>query len=399
MRKIKIKKYANAIFQWNIFSVGGVECFIWEICNKYKDYDIDIFYGKADLKQLERLERLIGKDHIHKYNGEIIHCNKAILSWDIGWFINNIFADEIIQFQHADWSQSVYKIKPSIHEKIDTYLAVSDVASKGFKIATKNKYKVKTCYPPIAIRPEETRRVLTLISACRLSEEKGKSRMIKLIHELNKNNIPFYYHIFTSDVDVINEPNVVYHKPTLDIRPYIKNADYLVQLSDTESFCYSMVESLMLGTPVICTDMPIVKELGIKNGVNGFVLPFDMKNIPIKKIYEKNLKGFNYTPPKDEIEKYLFKGETTYLEEKIMKVRMIKPVHDTVAKIHYVSQRQYGLSKVANDGQPNMPIGSIAEMEKSRAKVIVDNGYGVYVDEVAKIKKPRATKTNLKKVK
>ncbi|MBQ0112067.1 MAG: glycosyltransferase [Bacteroidales bacterium] len=405
METIKVKKYANAIFQYNIFSVGGIESFIKEVCVKYKDYDIDIFYVKGDEKQIKRLQALIGEDHIHKYNGEIVYCNVAILSWDIGAFINNIFADEVIQFQHSVWTSKSLKIKPSVHDKITKYLAVSDVATKAFKEVTKNKYPVKTCYMPITIDKEDSRRVLTLVSATRLSEEKGKDRMIKLIIELNKNNIPFYYHIFTSNTNVINYPNVVYHKPNLDIRPYIKDADYTVQLSDTESYCYTLVESLCLGTPVICTDLPVLKEIGVVNGKNGFILPFDMKDIPIKEIYEKNLKGFKYTPIKDDLEKYLSKDKTKIVEEELMKVKFVKPVKDMAARVHYVSQWEYGLSKVANDGWAKKPLGTIVDLPKSRAEVVVKGGYAVYVDKeptfVDEIKalKPKAkTRKNIKKV-
>jgi glycosyltransferase involved in cell wall biosynthesis len=44
--------------------------------------------------------------------------------------------------------------------------------------------------------------------------------------------------------------------PRLDIRDYIADADYLVQLSDTEAWSYSVLESLSLGTPVITTPIP-----------------------------------------------------------------------------------------------------------------------------------------------
>jgi glycosyltransferase involved in cell wall biosynthesis len=52
--------------------------------------------------------------------------------------------------------------------------------------------------------------------------------------------------------------------------------DYVVQLSDTESMCITMYESLMQHTPVLVTPFPNAVE-DIKDGVNGYVLPFDMK--------------------------------------------------------------------------------------------------------------------------
>jgi glycosyltransferase involved in cell wall biosynthesis len=37
----------------------------------------------------------------------------------------------------------------------------------------------------------------------------------------------------------------------MEIYDDLRRADYVVQLSDTESFCYTMVEALSVGTPVI----------------------------------------------------------------------------------------------------------------------------------------------------
>jgi glycosyltransferase involved in cell wall biosynthesis len=86
-------------------------------------------------------------------------------------------------------------------------------------------------------------------------------------------------------------------EPQLNIRDYIAKADYVVQLSDTEAYCYTMMESLMLKVPIIVTPWPVLKELNIDERY-GFILPFDMTNIPAKEIYEKNF-NIEYTSPRD----------------------------------------------------------------------------------------------------
>lgn len=58
---------------------------------------------------------------------------------------------------------------------------------------------------------------------------------------------------------------------------------YLVQLSDTEGFPYSVYESLQCLTPVISTDYPSVHEL-IKDGENGYILDMELSNFDMKKI-------------------------------------------------------------------------------------------------------------------
>lgn len=382
-----------------MLKVGGCERYELETISKYaqKGYDIDFFYTECKNNEwLKLIAKYIGKDHIHQYKGEIIHCNTLFINYDMEGFIENVFADEVINVQHANFLLEKY-YQLHTNEKITKRIAVSKENAKAFE--KRFGLKCDVCYNPITITESDKRRVLNLISATRLTKEKGKQRMIYLMNELNIRNIPYIWHIWTNEKDDIKNPNVMYHEPNLDIRPYIKNADYLIQLSNSEGYSYSILEALCLGTPVITTDLPIFKEMGVVNGKNGFILPLDMSHIPIDEIYEKNLKGFKYTPKKDDYEKYLYKGKTEILEEKLMKVKMIKEVHDTVAKVHYVRPENIRNDK-ASDGEDIKPVGTIVDMEKSRADVIVKNGYGIYVDDpMAKIKKPRASKTNLKKVK
>ena len=117
--------------------------------------------------------------------------------------------------------------------------------------------------------------------------------------------------------------------PRYNIEKFICTMDYLVQLSDTESFCYSIVEALSVGTPIICTDLPVLKELKIDEK-HGFILDFDLKNLDVNKIYEEAGKfKFDYKPPKDEYSKKLI-GKSTYEEDfkRMCKVRCIKRYWD-----------------------------------------------------------------------
>ena len=82
----------------------------------------------------------------------------------------------------------------------------------------------------------------------------------------------------------------------------------------------------MLGTPVIVTKCPVFKELGIKNGVNGFLVNFDMTDLPIADIYTKKLE-FQYTPPKSNWENVLVHKKSTYRKDKVV-VECIKPYWD-----------------------------------------------------------------------
>ena len=98
------------------------------------------------------------------------------------------------------------------------------------------------------------------------------------------------------------------------ILDYIANADYLVQLSDTEGYSYSIVEALSVGTPVIATDFAVASEQGIVDGKTGWILPMDMSRIPLKEIV-KGVPKFKWTPPESHYETVLSPGKSTYEEE------------------------------------------------------------------------------------
>ena len=145
--------------------------------------------------------------------------------------------------------------------------------------------------------------------------------MVKLGEELNKAEIPYLWTIFTNDKKEIDNSNIVYMKPRLDIIDYIANADYLVQLSSAEAFCYSVVEALSVGTPVITTRLPVLEEIGV-NETNSFILDFNLSNLDVNKIYSKKF-NFEYTPPKSEWDKEITNKKETYREELKMKFKVI----------------------------------------------------------------------------
>lgn len=55
-------------------------------------------------------------------------------------------------------------------------------------------------------------------------------------------------------------------------------------------------------------------EIGLKNGENGFLVDFDLENINITDIYEKELK-FEYKPKEDNYKKILINTPSTYKKE------------------------------------------------------------------------------------
>lgn len=53
---------------------------------------------------------------------------------------------------------------------------------------------------------------------------------------------------------------------------------------------------MILKTPVIVTPVQSFIEIGVRNNENGFIVPFNMRDIDVELIYKSRLK-FKYTPP------------------------------------------------------------------------------------------------------
>ena len=145
-----------------------------------------------------------------------------------------------------------------------------------------------------------------------------------------------------------------------------------------------------LGVPVIVTPVPSIKEQGIIDGVNGYYVPFDMKDIDIDKIVN-NIPSFEPYILEDEWNDLLIHKSTKYKEEMNMKFKVRA----------LPTFKEYGLAP-KELGKDNIPEpGYEFKVDKVRLDVLTgNNSYGVaFVELVEEIKetkedtKPEETKT------
>lgn len=313
---------ANNIFYWSHLNIiGGVETWLYEIAKKYaKEFDILVVYDTADKDQLERLRKLV-KTEVRADCHFV--CEKLFIGYATE-IVEQVEAKEIWQVLHADYKAQ--NLKPFIDKRITGYLGVSQNTCDTFKEMT--GLEAELCYNPLEKR--KPKKILHLISATRITSQKAPENMVKLAEALEKENIPFIWDIYTDSrlPDYVNE-RIVYHAPRLDIIDYIADADYLVQLSQSEGYPYTIIEALSVGTPVIITDLPCLPDLKIENGKNAFVVPMDASEIPVKEIY-KGLPKFTYTIRKDRWNELLAEGEPTYNEwlKTPVRIKTLRLYHD-----------------------------------------------------------------------
>lgn len=308
----------NVIYFKDIGSIGGVEQFIWYLSKKF---NFTLYYNSADTEQIKRLSQNI---ECRKYK-EPIKCDKFFCNY--GLYIE-AEAKEKYHIAHCDYKYVWFK--PILYDGFK-YIGVSKTVCDSFKELTGKD--IELIYNPIYLRKPKVSKYndgkLHLISTTRLSREKGLERMKKLVKKLDDAKIDYVWEIYTNRPGGIDNKNIVFKKPKLDILEEIAKADVLVQLSDCEAYCYSVVEALKVGTKVLVTDLPVFKELGLKHGENAIICNFNMDNLDLDML--KKEMNFTYKPPKDNWSKYL-STEKTYNKNELVEVKILKKYTDIYLK-------------------------------------------------------------------
>ncbi|MEL1243546.1 glycosyltransferase [Flavobacterium sp. DGU11] len=131
--------------------------------------------------------------------------------------------------------------------------------------------------------------MIRLVTISRISREKGFERMLQVEKLLLASGIPFTWDCFGNTSTAYARQVIplfqtikfrgVTHEP-LEV---VKRYDYLIQLSDTEGFPYSVYEAMQQKVPVIATDFPSIHEM-IIDGENGYILNMDLSNFDSNKL-------------------------------------------------------------------------------------------------------------------
>lgn len=271
-----MKKVVLCQHYFNI--VGGIETFIINFLKTfYKDYDITLLCRTIDKKQALSLSKYatVICEPLETIECDICIITSVLVDKDN---LKYVKYKKMYQMIHSDWSE----MKKFWNWKFESYdpkaklISVSEAAKNS---ALKEFGKESIIIPNLLYKENlSNKRPLRLLSLTRLTEEKGYKRMKQLCDLFEKYDISYIWDVYgTNALNYENYKHMYLHKSiTGDTSILIKNANYVVQLSDTESFCYTMYESLMYGVPVLVTPFPNAK-VEIEDGENGYILPFDMK--------------------------------------------------------------------------------------------------------------------------
>lgn len=333
--------YPNLFYFNTISEIGGIETWFYYLSVLYKDVDITVMYQRGDARQIRRIKR---RFRCIKWDGkEPIECENLFVNFNREILDYATVHNKTYLVIHGDYLDMVNRgqLKKNllpIDERIDEYIGISQtVCDNWYKltgIKANLSYNPVVKYPPL--------KQIKLISAQRLSAEKGRKRIEKLIDCLDKYcntfDVDYIYDIYTNNYGAKLLSNLRMNKhinikeSRLDINRLLGEYDYTVVLSDNEGYCYTVVESLLSGTPCIVTPVPVFKEIGL-NTNNSITLEFDCSNIEyvVKKMFNKKF-DFKYDAKKDSYKKFLIDKPNTYIfekEEDMAKIKALMNYDDT----------------------------------------------------------------------
>ena len=299
-----------ALYYTRPFETGGVEKTMFARAKALKEagHDITFIYASTDspIDMLEKWATIGNVKHIDICENEMFdYC-----VYDAVYNLRKVKCRVPIQVINGNLIDSCENYEETIPFK--KYVAVSEEAGRQFK-----ERKGKDCIViPNIIDSEEVKRLAkepvdipkkshNFLVVSRIDQQKGFGRLEKVLDECEKRYGKDYQFVIVGSCYLYpkysselkhkwQKYNVIWEGKQDNPYKYMNWADSLWQLSDYESQCMVMYESLICGTPCICTDFPTAIE-ALKDG-RGIVLKKDMSNLDMEQI-EKLKKGFDYIYP------------------------------------------------------------------------------------------------------
>lgn len=293
-KEIKKSGKKVIVYQNLLYWIGGIETADYNLAQTFCHNNITFVFREADINQAIRIGKWCD---VYMDQGNESYFADVLLveNYDAYQFIKGrVKAKKIYQHIHADWGNmkkmEIWKNfdwKPD--KDIDKIISVSETSAKG--LCTAFEKPIKSTVVSNIVCPDLSNHKLFL-TLSRFTAEKGADLIVKMVSEFNKANMPFTWIITATELNfevyarLKNDPSVLFVKPGVNNRSLIKHADYLVQLSKNESFCYSAHEALMEGVPVISTAIPEIEKI-IVPGKNGYLVGQNLEGLDIDAIFNR----------------------------------------------------------------------------------------------------------------
>lgn len=285
------------LYQGYAGKVGGIETLLQNMAVSFPDKNITYVYGNADPLQLIELSK---HWNVKQYNNEILYCDILIsMMFDTPDCVyDRIRAKKVYcYYAHACW-KSYWEIVKSLpywqgfelkkSDYVDVSLSVSEQARKEMV----EQWGIEsTVIPNIVIKQQKP---LVFLTLSRLSWEKGGRQLLEMLKRFSSSGHRFLWLIAAPDAngneDLLAKlkgySEVVFIEASLGSRQLVHLADYIIQPSESEAFCYGAYEALVEGKPVIML-RHAQSEAIIKQGKNGYLLNKDLSDLDVDKIFNE----------------------------------------------------------------------------------------------------------------
>ena len=289
--------------QGYLYYIGGIETFLFNFVKKYRNRNITIMCNMIEPAQLANLSKYAD---IVIDNQKHFECDILILgNYDGSKVLNRASAEKVYQMIHADLSgmkanhPDYANLEWSKPSRVDKVICVSNTAAEGLKPFCNTDVEVIYNILDHEYNDEDGKVFITL---SRATKEKGIWRMLTMAKKFKEAGKPFIWFVCCSLAqvkdarllqEIKNTPEFVIVPPSTKNKMLIKGCDYLVQLSDTESFCYSAFEALQRGVPVILTRFPEAYNI-VEEGKNGYLVNMDLSDLDIDKIFNHKPQNVTY---------------------------------------------------------------------------------------------------------
>lgn len=300
---------------------GGTSTYTLQLAKRYKDRDIAVVYKTCQNDMIRKIQKYCRTYQLH--DNDKIQCKRMVINYDSS-VCDKVNEDaKIYMTIHADYSNEIYNgSHPDFRDRIDGYIAITKGIQKWLK--EKCDKDAQVIYNPLDV---EENKPIVIVSATRMSKQKGRERTVKLAEALNKAGVNYIWYCFTPNRDEINNPNVIYMKERTDMDRFFYMADYVAQLSDSEGLSYTINEALYRNIPVIVTPLPYLDEIGVKDGVNSYIVNFDCSNVDevAKKI--KKIPKFKFEHLNDNYDG-IFTEKKSHYSEDMKKMVNVQCIYD-----------------------------------------------------------------------
>ena len=360
-------------FYYPLVIRGGVEVALLNLLktihNKVKG-DIFVVYTdkRSDHEILDEMSKYASVVRTMPYAEIVVEC--SIFSQ------SGIPASYRIQWIHGNAIECKITWKDRI--KANTFVAVSEEAARQF--GRKPLVFQNELDPDIHSKAKEPIKWdcagLKLVTVSRIAHMKGFDRMPALCKELERQGVEYEWVVIGRGFsqayeqtvrESLSDHNVLFLGEKKNPYPWLKAADYCVQLSDAESFGLSTMEAQVLGTPSIITNYTVAKET--LSG-NAHILEKDMSNVAVI------VNRIHQIPPTR-----THQGDSA---KWIQLLNSVEVTHDMIVK---ATKKFLDMEESKRTGkQVFRRIGDTWECSKDRGNTLASAGFAAIIEQPTKAK-------------